>query len=72
MKSPYFKFFAFLFLYYLQVENICLTLQTHASPSGERGRHLYGKWRFQTLIFKDTNFATSNPKERLGNDKRLR
>ncbi len=63
MKSTYFKIFAFLFLYLLWVKNICLTLQSHTSPKGERGRHLYGKWRFQTLIFKDTNFATSNPTE---------
>lgn len=40
-------------------------------PAGNRAASLW-EWRFQTLIFEDTNFATSNPTIRLGNEQRLR
>lgn len=40
-------------------------------PAGNRAASLW-EWRFQTLIFEDTNFTTSNPTIRLGNEQRLR
>ena len=46
--------------------NICVNkikgvnVQPQANPGGGRAASLW-KWRFQTLIFEDTNFANSNP-----------
>lgn len=46
----------------LSFRNICLTLQLSPYPDRVEVGIFMGR-RFLTLIFKDTNFATSNPTE---------